>query len=92
MYGEWPVLMISASASAKPDTMPRPRESKPVPRGREGGPSAPKRGRGQPAKEETKGIRAYAADMPRLARYGKTQAEAVRNLLERKPVSQKASE
>jgi hypothetical protein len=30
--------------------------------------------------------------MPRLARYGKTQAEAVRNLLERKPVSQKASE
>jgi len=42
---------------------------------------APPRGRGQPAKEATKGIRAYAADVPRLAKYGKTQAEAVRTLL-----------
>jgi hypothetical protein len=40
-----------------------------------------RRGRGQPAKEATKGIRAYAADVPRLAKYGKTQAEAVRALL-----------
>jgi len=42
---------------------------------------APPRGRGQPAKEPTKQIRAYAADVPRLARYGKTQSEAVRALL-----------
>jgi hypothetical protein len=40
-----------------------------------------KRGRGQPAKEPTKQIRAYAADVPKLASYGKTQAEAVRSLL-----------
>ena len=40
-----------------------------------------KRGRGQPAKEPTHQIRAYAADVPRLAVYGKTQAEAVRALL-----------
>jgi hypothetical protein len=40
-----------------------------------------KRGRGQPVKEATKQIRAYAADVPRLAAYGKTQAEAVRALL-----------
>jgi hypothetical protein len=44
-------------------------------------PTTKKRGRGQPAKEATKGIRAYAADVPRLAKYGKTQAEAVRALL-----------
>jgi len=43
-----------------------------------------KRGRGQPAKEETKGIRAYAADVPRLMRHGQTQAEAVRALLKLK--------
>lgn len=61
--------------------MPRPRKPKPVPRNREGGPTAPPRGRGQPAKEATKQIRAYTADVPRLAAYGKTQAEAVRALL-----------
>jgi len=62
--------------------MPRRHKSKTVPRGREGGPSAqPKRGRGQPAKEPTQGIRAYAADVPRLRRYGATQAAAVRALL-----------
>ena len=44
-------------------------------------PTPPKRGRGQPKKEATTQIRAYAADVPRLARYGKTQAEAVRALL-----------
>jgi hypothetical protein len=43
--------------------------------------TTPKRGRGQPAKEPTKQIRAYASDVPKLARYGKTQAEAVRSLL-----------
>jgi hypothetical protein len=42
---------------------------------------APPRGRGQPAKEPTKQIRAYAADVPRLAAHGKTQSEAVRKLL-----------
>lgn len=42
---------------------------------------APPRGRGQPAKEPTKQIRAYAADVPKLAKHGNTQAEAVRNLL-----------
>ena len=41
----------------------------------------PPRGRGQPAKEATKQIRAYSADVPRLAKHGKTQAEAVRALL-----------
>lgn len=45
------------------------------------GPTAPKRGRGQPAKEPTQQIRAYSADVPRLMRHGKTQAEAVRTLL-----------
>jgi len=40
-----------------------------------------KRGRGQPAKEPTQQIRAYAADVTKLAEYGKTQAEAVRALL-----------
>ena len=40
-----------------------------------------KRGRGQPAKEPTHQIRAYAADVPMLRRHGKTQAEAVRSLL-----------
>lgn len=40
-----------------------------------------KRGRGQPAKEPTRLIRAYSADVPRLMRHGKTQAEAVRALL-----------
>ena len=40
-----------------------------------------KRGRGQPKKEATRLIRAYSADVPRLAKYGKTQAEAVRALL-----------
>jgi hypothetical protein len=44
-------------------------------------PTPKKRGRGQPAKEATTGIRAYAADVPRLAKYGKTQSEAVRSLL-----------
>ena len=44
-------------------------------------PTPKKRGRGQPAKEPTQGIRAYAADVPKLARYGKTQAESVRALL-----------
>ena len=53
------------------------------------GPTAPpKRGRGQPKKEPTQQIRAYSADVPRLMRHGKTQAEAVRNLLGRKPVSE----
>lgn len=48
------------------------------------GPTAPpKRGRGQPAKEPTRLIRAYAADVPLLATHGKTQAEAVRALLTR---------
>ena len=61
--------------------MLRPRKSKPVPRGREGGPTAPKRGRGQPPKEATKQIRAYAADVRRLWKYGATQASAVRALL-----------
>ena len=37
-----------------------------------------KRGRGQPKKEATRLIRAYSADVPRLAKHGKTQAEAVR--------------
>ena len=41
----------------------------------------PKRGRGQPKKEPTTQIRAYAADVPRLAKHGTTQAEAVRALL-----------
>ena len=40
-----------------------------------------KRGRGQPKKEATRLIRAYSADVPRLAKHGKTQAEAVRGLL-----------
>ena len=40
-----------------------------------------KRGRGQPKKEATRLIRAYSADVPRLRRHGKTQAEAVRSLL-----------
>jgi len=44
-------------------------------------PTPKKRGRGQPAKEATKGIRAYSADVPQLAKYGQTQAEAVRRLL-----------
>jgi len=44
-------------------------------------PTPIKRGRGQPAKEPTQGIRAYAADVPKLMRHGKTQAEAVRALL-----------
>jgi hypothetical protein len=59
------------------------RKTKPLPRGREGvtTPTAPKRGRGQPAKEPTQQIRAYAADVPRLAAHGKTQAAAVRALL-----------
>lgn len=43
----------------------------------------PKRGRGQPKKEATQQIRAYAADVPRLMLHGKTQAEAVRALLTR---------
>lgn len=40
-----------------------------------------KRGRGQPAKEPTQQIRAYAADVRKLYAHGKTQAEAVRSLL-----------
>jgi hypothetical protein len=45
------------------------------------GAHATRRGRGQPAKEPTKQIRAYAADVPRLRKYGATQASAVRALL-----------
>lgn len=41
----------------------------------------PKRGRGQPRKEPTQLVRAYAADVPRLKKHGRTQAEAIRNLL-----------
>jgi hypothetical protein len=44
-------------------------------------PTPKKRGRGQPSKEPTRQIRAYAKDVPMLARHGKTQAEAVRALL-----------
>ena len=44
-------------------------------------PTPKKRGRGQPKKETTRLIRAYSADVPRLAKHGKTQAEAVRALL-----------
>jgi hypothetical protein len=40
-----------------------------------------KRGPGQPKKEPTKLVRAYAADLPKLKKHGKTQAEAIRNLL-----------
>ena len=47
-------------------------------------PTSPKRGRGQPAKEPTTQIRAYAADVPRLAKHGATQAQAVRALLKLK--------
>lgn len=36
---------------------------------------------GKPLGEPTQQIRAYAKDVPRLAKYGKTQAEAVRALL-----------
>ena len=46
-------------------------------------PTPPKRGRGQPKKESTQQIRAFAADVPRLMRHGSTQAEAVRALLAR---------
>lgn len=42
--------------------------------------STPKRGRGQPRKEPTTQIRIYSADKPKLK--GKTQAEAVRKLLD----------
>lgn len=42
-----------------------------------------KRGRGQPRKEPTKQIRVYTADVPKLK--GKTQAEAVRRLLAKRP-------
>ena len=44
-------------------------------------PTPKKRGRGQPAKEATQQIRAYAKDVPKLAAHGRTQAEAVRALL-----------
>ena len=44
-------------------------------------PTPKKRGRGQPKKEPTQQIRAFAADVPRLMRHGSTQAEAVRALL-----------
>lgn len=44
----------------------------------------PKRGRGQPKKEPTVQIRAYASDVAKLAKHGTTQAEAVRALLRRK--------
>lgn len=43
----------------------------------------PKRGRGQPRKEATTQIRIYSADKPKLK--GKTQAEAVRLLLNKEP-------
>jgi hypothetical protein len=43
-----------------------------------------KRGRGKPAGEPTKLIRAYVADVRKLSRHGKTQAEAVRALLAKK--------
>lgn len=46
-------------------------------------PSPKKRGRGQPAKEPTQQIRAYSADVPKLAEWGDTQAAAVRVLLVR---------
>jgi hypothetical protein len=46
-------------------------------------PTPKPRGRGQPKKEATRLIRAYSDDVPRLAKYGKTQAEAVRALLTR---------
>jgi hypothetical protein len=41
-----------------------------------------KRGPGQPKKEPTKLVRAYATDVPKLKKHGKTQAEAIRNLLQ----------
>ena len=44
-------------------------------------PTPKKRGRGQPSKEATRQIRAYAKDVPKLATHGKTQAVAVRGLL-----------
>lgn len=47
-------------------------------------PTPKKRGRGQPAKEPTQQIRAYSKDVPQLTKHGKTQAEAVRNLLDGK--------
>lgn len=40
-----------------------------------------KRGPGQPRKEPTKLVRAYAADVRKLKSHGKTQAEAIRKLL-----------
>jgi hypothetical protein len=40
-----------------------------------------KRGPGQPKKEPTKLVRAYAADLPALAKFGPTQAAAIRTLL-----------
>jgi len=44
----------------------------------------PKRGRGQPRKEPTQMVRAYCADAPKLKKHGKTQAEAIRKLLQNK--------
>ena len=43
-----------------------------------------KRGRGRPKTEPTVQIRAYAADVAKLAKQGTTQAEAVRALLTKK--------
>lgn len=47
-------------------------------------PSSQKRGRGQPRKEPTQMVRAYTADAPKLKKHGKTQAEAIRKLLQNK--------
>lgn len=44
----------------------------------------PKRGPGRPKTEPTVQIRAYAADVAKLAKHGRTHAEAVRALLRRK--------
>ena len=44
----------------------------------------PKRGPGRPKTEPTVQIRAYAADVAKLAKHGLTQAEAVRALLTKK--------
>ena len=44
----------------------------------------PKRGRGRPKTEPTVQIRAYTADVAKLAKQGATQAEAVRALLTHK--------
>jgi hypothetical protein len=42
----------------------------------------PRPGSGRPSGEKTKQIRIYAADVPKLKRHGKTQAEAVRKLVQ----------